>query len=171
MEQQITRRLSLLLKGPLSERFQAVAGEEISCQLKKPYVPDNTQRSTDWPVRTFEQWRDFYNSKQNESECPHDILMTEDKEALCHWLCIFVMEVRKKSGDPYTPRSLVQLMSGLNRKISSDGSGANIMDSKCPFFQPLDTVLDNLLRSLHSQGIGTMRNQEGLVTFDEENRL
>ena len=32
---------------------------------------------------------------KNESECPCDILMTEDEEVLCHWLCIFVMEVRK----------------------------------------------------------------------------
>ena len=46
--------------------------------------------------------------------------MTKDKEVLCHWLSIFVMEVRKESGDPYTPRSIVQLMSGLIRKISSD---------------------------------------------------
>ena len=79
--------LLLLLKRPLSECFQAVAGDKIS-QPKKPYVPDNTWHSTDWAVRTFEQWRDFYNSKQNESECPRNILMTEDKEVLCHWLCI-----------------------------------------------------------------------------------
>ena len=32
---------------------------------------------------------------KNESECPRDILMTEDEEVLCHCLCIFVMEVRK----------------------------------------------------------------------------
>ena len=61
---------------------------------------------------------------QNESKCLRDILMTEDKEALCHWLCIFVMEVRKESGDPYTPQSIVQLMSGPNCKISN-GSGVN----------------------------------------------
>ena len=76
MEQQKTRRLSLSLKCLLSERFQAVAGEEIS-QSKKPYVPDNRWRSTDWAVRMFEQWRDFYNSKQNETKCPRNILMTE----------------------------------------------------------------------------------------------
>ena len=73
MEQQKTRRLSL--KAPLSERFQDVAGE-VS-QLKKFYVPDNMRRSTDWAVRTFEQWRDFYNSKQNETKCPRNILITE----------------------------------------------------------------------------------------------
>ena len=54
-------------------------------------------------------------------------LMSEDKEALCHWLCISLLEVRKECGDPYTPRSIVQLMSGLNHKISSDGSGVNII--------------------------------------------
>ena len=79
------------------------------------------------------------------------------------------MEVRKESGDPYTPRSIVQLKSGLNHKISSDGSGVNIMDSKCPSFQPLHAVLDNLFRSLHSQGIGTVCKQAGLLTFEEEN--
>ena len=66
-----------------------------------------------------------FQTVKNESECPCDIMMTEDEEVLCHWLCIFIMEVRKESGDPYTPRSIVQLMSGLNRKISSDGSGVN----------------------------------------------
>ena len=86
--------------------------------------------------------------------------MTEDKEALCHWLCIFEMEAKKESGDSYTPQSIVQLMSGLYRKISLDGSGVNIMDSKYPSFQPLHTVLDNLFRSLHSQGIETVRKQE-----------
>ena len=92
-----SRKLGLLLslKRPLSERFQAVAGEEIS-HSKKPYVPDNTRHSTGWAVRMFEQWRDFYSSKRNESECPCDILMTEDKEVLCHWLCTFIMEVKKE---------------------------------------------------------------------------
>ena len=129
------RRLSLSRKGRLSEHFQAVAREEIS-QLKKPYVPYNTWRSTDRAVRTFEQMRDFYNAKQNESECLCDILMTEDEEVLCHLLCIFVMEVTKES-DTYTLRSIMQLMSGLNRKISSNGSGVNIMDYKVPFLPAL----------------------------------
>ena len=43
------------------------------------------------------------------SECPNDILLTENDEVLCNWLCIFVMETRKENGDPYTPRSIIQL--------------------------------------------------------------
>ena len=35
-----TWRLSLSLKHLLSERFQAVAAQEIA-QSKKPYIPDN----------------------------------------------------------------------------------------------------------------------------------
>ena len=79
--------------------------------------------------------------------------------------------MRKESGDPYTPRSIVQLISGLNCKISLHGSGVNITDNKCPSFQPLHTVLDNHFSSLHSQGIGTVRKQAGLLTFEKENRL
>ena len=57
---------TLLLKHPSSERFHAVAAEEIT-QSKKPYVPDNIRHSSDWAVRTFEQWRYFYNSKSAQS--------------------------------------------------------------------------------------------------------
>ena len=45
------------------------------------------------------------------------------------------------------------------------------MDGKQPPFQPLHTLLDNLFRSLHTQGVGTVRKQAGLLTFEEENRL
>ena len=76
----------------------------------------------------------------------------------------YALEVRKESGDPYTPQSIVQLISGLNRKISLHGSGVNITDNKCPSFQPLHTVLDNHFSSLHSQGIGTVRKQAGLLS-------
>ena len=70
------------------------------------------------------------------------------------------MEVRKESGDPYTPRSIVQLMSGLNRKISLDESGVNIMDSKCPSFQPLHTVLDNFLDHSTARALEQCVNRE-----------
>ena len=94
-----TWRLLPSLKCSLSEQFQSVVAEEVSLS-KKPLVPDNTWHATDWAGRTFEQWKDFCNSKHNHSKCPRDILTMEDKEALCHWLCIFVMEVRKESVDP-----------------------------------------------------------------------
>ena len=61
MEQQKTRRLSLSLKCPLSERFQVVAGEE----KERKEVEESLHNTRRWAVRTFEQWRDFYNSKQS----------------------------------------------------------------------------------------------------------
>ena len=64
-------RLSLSLKCLLSEHFQAVEEEDVT-QSKKPYIPDIMCRATDWTVRMFEQWRDFYNSRQSKykSICP-----------------------------------------------------------------------------------------------------
>ena len=38
---------------------------------------------------------------------------------LCHWLCVFVKEVRRDDGKPYTPRSFSQLLSGIQRFINS----------------------------------------------------
>ena len=76
-----------------------------------------------------------------------------------------------RHGDPYTPRSIIQLLSGLNRKISERPNAPNFMDNKNPAFQPLHKLLDSVFRSLHSQGIGTSRKQAELVTFEEEEQL
>ena len=65
-----TLSLSLSLKRPLSEHFQSI--QRKITQSKKLYVPDKMLHATDWANGEFEQWRDFYNSKQNESKsaCP-----------------------------------------------------------------------------------------------------
>ena len=58
------RTLSLSLKRPLSEHFQSI--QRKITQSKKLYVPDKMLHATDWADGMFEQWRDFYNSKQYE---------------------------------------------------------------------------------------------------------
>lgn len=47
-----------------------------------------------------------------------EVLCMEDKALLCHWLCIFVKEARRKNGEEYTARSALILMSGLQRFIN-----------------------------------------------------
>ena len=59
-----TLSLSLSLKRPLSEHFQSI--QRKITQSKKLYVPDKMLHATDLADGEFEQWRDFYNSKQYE---------------------------------------------------------------------------------------------------------
>ena len=57
-------------------------------------------------------------NNQSEDQCPPDLLLTDDGELLCKWLCVFVTELRKSDGSEYTPRSIAQLLAGLQRHIT-----------------------------------------------------
>ena len=101
------RRLSLSLTR---NRFKKVTEEDVS-RAKKGYVPSNTARNTKWAVANFESWRlsldkDLY---------PEDIKLTDDSELLCSCLCKYILETRKESGEPYPPKSILNLLSGLLR--------------------------------------------------------
>jgi len=48
-----------------------------------------------------------------DQKCPIKVLYTSDTTELHHWLC--VKEARCDDGQPYTPRSLTQLHSGLKQ--------------------------------------------------------
>ena len=80
---------------------------------------------------------------------------TDDHESLCKWLCLFASEIWKVNGTPYTPRSLAQTFTGLQRHISETKSAAiRLVDLKNPVFKPLHQLLDRLYCDLHAQGIG-----------------
>ena len=132
------RRLSLSLTR---NRFKKVTEEDVS-RAKKGYVPSNTARNTKWAVANFESWRlslgkDLY---------PEDILLTDDSELLCSCLCKYVLDTRKESGEPYPPKSILNLLSGLLRYMRENKPKAfNIMDDKDPAFVELHKVLSWLI--------------------------
>ena len=132
------RRLSLSLTR---NHFKKVTEEDVS-RAKKGYVPSNTARNTKWAVANFESWRlslgkDLY---------PEDILLTDDSELLCSCLCKYVLDTRKESGEPYPPKSILNLLSGLLRYMRENKPKAfNIMDDKDPAFVELHKVLSWLI--------------------------
>ena len=62
------KRLSLSLKRKI-----VVSDEEEIENAKKPVVPKNTQKATDWAVGVFKQWLEHHNSVA-ERKCPTEIL-------------------------------------------------------------------------------------------------
>ena len=76
----------------------------------------NTQKSTEWAVRVFMSLAEERNERSDEKS-PIEVLCTSNMAELCHWLCVFVKESRRVDGKPYTPRSLSQLLSGIQRFI------------------------------------------------------
>ena len=107
-----------------------------------------------------------------DDKCPEDILLTDDHESLCKWLCLFASEIRKVDGTPYTPRSITQTFAGLQRHISETKSAAiRLVDPRNPVFKPLHQLLDSLYRNLHAQGIGATRIQSEIISRCDEDKL
>ena len=105
-----------------------------------------------------------------EENPPKDILLTDDKKMLCDWLSTFFLEVRKSDGTPYCPRSLASILSGIHRYIQQN-SPHKIQIQRQEEFEPLHTLLENLYRKLHNQGIGTTKNQALVISLHEEGQL
>ena len=163
------KRLSLKLKG--KERFVSVSSDEIE-ELKKPVVPKNTQRSTQWAVRCFEMWRKQQNEMSPQSQCPEDILLSDDLGKLSEWSCVCVCEMRKEDGCEYTPRSIAQFIAGLQRHISlQKDKQVRLSDPSNPVFAALHRTLENRFRQLHAKGVGTTRKQAEVVSYKEEEEL
>ena len=138
---------------------------------KKRVVPKNTEKLTNWAVRLFDSW-----SQQRNACCgdkvPESILLSDNHEDLCHWLCVSINELRKEDGSEYTPRSISQYIAGIQRYITNQkGVPFKLVDPTNRVFQPLHQALDNQYCELHANGVGTRRKQAEIITLDEEEQL
>ena len=160
------KRLSLSLG---KRRKIVVVDEEEIENAKKPMVPKNTRKATDWAVGVFKQWIEQHNAIA-ENKCP----VKDEPENLAHWLCVFVSEIRKDDGDFYTPRSITQILGSLQRFLNESRPPDNhvrICDPSNPHFKQVHMVLDRLFHELHSKGIGAVRRQSEIITATEESLL
>ena len=142
---------------------------------KKPVEVKNTTKSTMWAVHAFYAWLGEHNEQCADNQCPAEILCMDDMSLLCHWLCIFVKELRRENGEPYTPRSISMLLCGLQRFINSKKLPSELMmkliDSSHRSFKELHNVIEHCYRELHEQGIGATQKQADVTSREEEQAL
>ena len=91
---------------------------------------------------------------------------------LCHWLCVLMKEARGDDGQPYTPHSLTQLLSGIQCFINSKREPTvplmKLQDTSNAAFWELQNVLERRFRELHAKGVGTECKQAALSSRSEE---
>lgn len=164
------RKLSLSLKN--HDRFKAITDEKLDT-MSKPQVPKNTEKSSRWAMTNLREWYDDYNDRNSSAKCPEELLSPEaSKEVLNTWLCVFITETRGKSGEPYHPKTLQFLLSGILRHMKAQHAHyPNFMDKDDPSFRKFNVTLDNLLKSLRADGVGADSMQTETITSDEENQL
>ena len=97
----------------LNQCFATVLNEDVA---KK-----NTQKCTMWAVRVLMLSVEEQN-KRNDEKCPIEVLSTSNMAEVRYWICVFVKEARHDDGQPHTPCSLTQLLSGNSTSSIQKGS-------------------------------------------------
>ena len=182
-ENQHTSEGSVKLRGKASLSLKKVKGKkeakdrfgDTSCEeltnLSKGYVPQNTEKNTQWAMRVFEQWQEARCVRGN--PVPDKLLQAPYYiGALSHWLSLFVSEVRKADGSLYPPKSNYQLLCGILRYMKQqDPFAPNFLERKDGRFRELHATCESVFRQLREKGVGANPNKTASISKEEENML
>ena len=70
-------------------------------------IPTKTRDQTEWAVRVWKEWALARNTRLLSDEEPFSTTFCElTVSEMDFWLSRFILEVRKKNGDPYPPSTL-----------------------------------------------------------------
>ena len=98
-----------------NNRFKVSSRQEEIDMITKGYVPMNTQRRS---------------ATDDDGECPLDLFEVGDPDNLNFWVLRFINEVA--DGDPYPPRTIHQLLAGLQRSMLDHNNPRNFVRSYNP---------------------------------------
>jgi len=105
------RRLSLSLQKD-KKRFDVTSREEVEAASVK-FVPKNTTKAVNWSFRVFKDWIEHSGEIEGRSYKVDDLWSLRDPEAFVTMMSRFCLEVKQQNGSPYTPKSLLQMMTNL----------------------------------------------------------
>ena len=98
-------------------------------------------------------------------ECPRDLLDNPNVAKLNFWLPRFVSEVYKQDGKPYSPKSIHQLLAGLQcYMLDKNPMVPNFLNLKDSCFNDIHDACDSLYSELHQQESGTSMQHATVVT-------
>ena len=134
-----------------SKRFKFAKPKEID-ELKQPNLPLNTKRNMNWAVKNLQTWWEWHNSAVEDKDelCPEIVVTSKcTVELLNKWLPVYVMETRNKNGDPYPPKTLYSLLTGILRHMRTENpSYPNFLGGKNPPFVEFHRSLNRSRRCL-----------------------
>ena len=154
-------------------------------ELSKSKMPSkNTVRAHQWALKVFQEWLKFVKVGSSSGESSNDegsaggyqedSLWSESQNApmVCKMLCQFVSEARQGNGRPYTPKTMLQLLTNLQSvAFSRNRTACHFMNHHDVNFQPLHNVLNNTSKELLKEGVGAQKKQARIITEEEEEEL
>ena len=134
------------MKRLKSDRFSFTSFEEIK-SMSTPAQPKTTVYSTNWALKNFEDWKKNRNLCHPDDQVPKDLMENGNEVEICKWLSLYIIETRSCKGEPYPPKSLYQLLSGLLRHFRfQNPTFPNFLDKNNHKFKTFQALLDNLFK-------------------------
>ena len=88
------------------------------------------------------------------------------------WLPRFIREVRRGDGEPYPPKTIHQLLAGMQRHmLQSNCCLPKFLDWSNPLFRPIHGACDFIFHELHSKGVGVYVRHTPIISNEEEQKL
>ena len=95
-------------------------------------------------------------------------LYLANNQQLDYWLSKFLLEIRKKNGEHYPPKTMYSICCGLQRYIQDHHPEVNLFN--CPSFAGFRKVLDGTMKQLRSCGLDVQVKQAEPITTEDENK-
>ena len=150
-----------------NSRYSFIDDEGVG-DLIRSTESKNTRKNTNWTVSTFNDWR---NTRMQRTQCIIPELLNFTIADVNQWLSKYVIETRKKDGDPYPPRTLYMLCGGLLRFLRENGVHLDFLDERDSKFYEFRRALSARMTELTAQGIGTTTKQAEPVNEETEKIL
>ena len=148
-------------------RFAAPVTSNDVQQAEEAAVPKSTRNDTKWCMKLWDLWSSQRPSCSTEAAIPTITALNNDQ--LQHWLCRFILEVRKENGQHYPPATLHHIVSGIMRFLRQSGRQLDLFQD--PAFQEFRTVLDSEMKHLKAAGLGSKTRKAEPLTEEEEELL
>lgn len=158
----------------LNDRFNHKTSEDEIKNIVKSSKPKNTMKQEIWAVKIWRDWATCKNMEQMTQYSDHlplPILLHENMcfDKFIHWLPFFIMEVKNKDGNSYSPETLKQIIASLYRhlKDNCNYNGVSFLDKKSNVYK----VLEAKMKSMKKQGLGLEVKRADIVTKEDEEQL
>ena len=156
----------------MSARFAAPVSDSNEAELRSSAVPQKTKSVTEWGIKIWNEWaaaRAGSTENPEDRVGPETSLLQMPVKDFAYWLGKFILEIRKRDGHEYPPKSLYALVCCFKRHFELSGvHDINPLSPGNAVFGDFRITLDAEMKRLHASGLGVRTKQAEPILPDEE---
>ena len=167
MQQDSSHTPNAAAPPPTTVRFAPPQSEAEILSARERAIPKRTQQDRKYCLHIWDDWR-AHRKEITGADIPP--LQELPLHELQHWLTMFILEARKKTGEVYPPNTLHHIVCGLMRHMRQSGN-PQVDFFRDPEFSAFRASLDAEMKRLQGEGVGSTKKQAEVLTEAEENML